>query len=210
MARNSLQHHSPGNGGKDGVRGERGMDGWMEGYSWRGMNEWLVCVCWTWAVLHNPSLARSIPVLWERKRVWVQSELVLLSKKPHTHTHTHFQHIMLTRSTHPEPDLERKRIQRWPDWQNRPTEAHNPWHPASEMRRGQLEKRKKSGAERKIVSGNECSEQHMLVPQKPRTSRKPMKHRAYSIERKTERERDVQLSLFDCFKRCHQENRQSL
>lgn len=110
----------------------------------------------------------------------VRSELVVLSTE-----NTHTQHTMLTRSTHPEPDLERKRIQRWPDWQNRPTEAHNPWHPASETRRGQLEKRKKS---RETVSRNECSEQHMLVPQKPRTSSKPMKHKASSTERKTERE----------------------
>lgn len=48
-------------------------------------------------------------------------------------SHTHRQ-LRRTRSTHPKPSWGRRRIQRWPDWQSRPTAAQSPSHRSSTQR----------------------------------------------------------------------------
>lgn len=59
------------------------------------------------------------------KESWWQGRALIMESCPVALEKGH-QNCQLTRSTHQEPDLERKRIQRWPDWQNTPMVTHSP------------------------------------------------------------------------------------
>lgn len=48
--------------------------------------------------------------------------------------HSAVKHETPTRSTHPKPSWEQRRIQRWPGWQSRPTATRSPSHHSSKKK----------------------------------------------------------------------------
>ncbi len=173
-----------------------GREGWMDGWTGYSLkrNDRMIVMCLLEGMqqFYITPLWLAHPSALRKENVFEFSQSLFYCPKNHTHTHTLSAHNAYPLNT-PRTRFRTKKdpkMTRLTKIDPRKLITHGILH--LRWGGGQLEKRKKSGAERKDSQRKRVQWTAHAGPSETQTSRKPMKHRAYSIERKDrERERDV-------------------